>query len=182
MLRAKDGEVAAFEVLVDKFRRPLVSFLFRIAHDQSVAEELAQETFLRMYRSRKTYAAGAKLTTWIYRIATSLAANHIRDARQESAKVAVSIDERDEQAGLTPDVAGSSPSSEQAILRRERLAAIRRHIDALPERQRLAVLMHKYQGLDYQEIAEVLELSESATRSLLFQGYATLQQKLREYV
>lgn len=182
MLRAKNGDGAAFEALVDKYRQPLASFLFRMAHDQTVAEELAQETFLRAYRSRKTYAADAKFTTCIYRIAASLAVNRVRDTRQERTKAAVSTDKRHEQTGLTPDIAGSPASSEQAIRRRERLAAIRHYIGALPERQRLAVLLHKYQGLDYQEIAEVLELSESATKSLLFQAYATLQQKLKEYV
>lgn len=171
MLRAKSGDDAAFEALVNRYQQPLIGFFFRMVGDQSIAEELAQETFLRAYRLRKTYGSDAKFTTWIYRIATNLAINRPRDIRHERAKVVVSIEKRGEQTG-----------SEQVILRRERLAAVRRHIDALPEHQRLAVLMHKYQGLDYQQIAEVLELSEAATRSLLFRAYETLQQKLKEYM
>lgn len=182
MLQAKDGDVRAFEALVDRFRRPLVGFLFRMVHDQAVAEELAQEAFLRVYRSRHTYAAKAKFSTWLYRIAANLAINHARDSRQERAKVATSVDERDSDTGLTLDVADPSLTAEQVILRRERLAAIRRHVDALPERQRMAVLMHKYQGLDYRQIAEVLALSDSATKSLLFRAYETLREKLKEFL
>ncbi len=182
MLRVKGGDGAAFDVLVARFRRPLVGFLFRMVHDQAIAEELAQEAFLRVYRSRHTYAAKATFSTWLYRIAANLAINHARDSRQERAEVAVSIDERDEDTGLTVDVAGPALSAGQAILRGERLAAIRRHIDALPERQRLAVVMHKYQGLDYRKIAEVLMLSEPATRSLLFRAYQTLREKLKEFL
>ena len=80
------------------------------------------------------------------------------------------------------DVADPHLSAEQALLRRERLASIRRHVEALPERQRLAVLMHKYQGLDYRQIADVLKLSESATKSLLFRAYETLRERLKEFI
>ncbi len=182
MLRAKEGDGAAFEALVARFRRPLVGFLFRMVHDQAIAEELAQEAFLRVYRSRHTYAARAKFSTWLYRIAANLAINHARDSRQERAKTAASLDEENQQTGLAMDVADPSPGAEQAIVKRERLVAIRRHIDALPERQRLAVVMHKYQELDYREIAEVLALSESATKSLLFRAYETLREKLQEFL
>jgi RNA polymerase sigma-70 factor (ECF subfamily) len=182
MLRVKAGDDAAYDYLVEKFRRPLIGFMYRMAHNQAIAEELAQEVFLRVYRSRHTYAADAKFTTWLYRIATNLAVNHARDTRHERAEVTVSIDEADEETGLQVDVPDPSLTAEQAILRRERLAAIRKHVEALPERQRMAVLMHKYQGLDYRQIAEVLKLSESATKSLLFRAYETLRDKLKEFV
>lgn len=182
MLQAKNGDAAAFEALAEKVRRPLFGFLFRMVHDQAVAEELAQETFLRVYRSRHTYAAKAKFSTYLYRIAANLAINHARDNRQERAKVTASLDERDERSDSTLDAPDPSLSAEQAILRRERLAAIRRHVDALPERQRVAVLMHKYQGLDYRQIGEALDLGESATKSLLFRAYETLREKLKEFL
>lgn len=180
MLRVAAGDDSAFDYLVEKFRRPLISFMYRMAHNQAVAEDLAQEVFLRVYRSRHTYAAEAKFTTWLYRIATNLAVNHARDSRQERA--AVSLDEPDPETGATRDVADPSLTVEQALLRRERLAEIRRQVEALPERQRLAVIMHKYQGLDYRQIAEVLKLSESATKSLLFRAYQTLREKLKKYI
>src|SRR4051812_10313608 len=180
MLRVQAGDDAAFDHLVEKFRRPIIAFMYRMAHNQGVAEELAQETFLRVYRSRQTYAAEAKFSTWLYRIATNLAVNHARDSRNE--KSAVSLDEPDTETGQTLDVADATPSIEQDMVRRERLAAIRKHVEELPERQRIAVLMHKYQDLDYREIARVLKLSESATKSLLFRAYETLREKLKEFI
>ncbi|MBV9608766.1 MAG: sigma-70 family RNA polymerase sigma factor [Acidobacteria bacterium] len=180
MLRVAAGDDAAFDYLVEKFRRPLVGFMYRMAHNQAVAEELAQEVFLRVYRARSSYSAEAKFTTWLYRIATNLAVNHARDTKPE--KATTSIDETDEETGLAIDVADSHPNAEQEILRRERLAAIRRQVEALPERQRLAVIMHKYQNMDYKQIADVLKLSESATKSLLFRAYETLREKLKNFV
>ena len=182
MLRVKAGDDAAFDYLVQKFRRPLVGFMYRMAHNQAVAEELAQEVFLRVYRSRQTYNAEAKFSTWLYRIATNLAVNHARDTKQERPESSVSIDETDEESGLSLDVVDATPNVEQGILRRERLAAIKRHVEALPERQRLAVVMHKYQEMDYRQIAAVLKLSESATKSLLFRAYETLRERLKEFV
>jgi RNA polymerase sigma-70 factor, ECF subfamily len=182
MLRVKAGDQSAFDYLVQKYRRPLVSFMYRMARNASSAEDLAQEVFLRVYRSRETYEASAKFTTWLYRIATNLAVNHARDTRHERPEVTVSLDEPDEDTGTTLDVADSHVSVEQAMLRRERMMAIRKKVEALPERQKLAVLMHKYQQMDYKQIAEVLKLSESATKSLLFRAYETLREQLKEFL
>lgn len=182
MLRVKDGDDAAFEYLVTKFRRPMLSFMYRMARNSAVAEELVQEIFLRVYRSRATYNAEAKFSTWLYRIATNLAVNHARDTKHERPELSVSLDESDSDTGQKLDLADGTASAEQALLRRERLAAIRQHVQNLPERQRLAVLMHKYQGMDYRQIAEVLKLSESATKSLLFRAYETLREKLKDFV
>lgn len=182
MLRVAAGDDHAFDYLVEKFRRPMNSFMYRMTRNQAVAEELAQEVFLRVYRSRHTYAASAKFTTWLYRIATNLAVNHARDTKHERPENMVNIDEPDTETGLTVDIADRGINAEQAILRRERLAAIRKHVEALPERQRMAVMMHKYQNLDYKQIAAVLKLSESATKSLLFRAYETLRETLKEFL
>jgi RNA polymerase sigma-70 factor, ECF subfamily len=182
MLRVGAGDDAAFDHLVEKFRRPVVSFMYRMAHNQAVAEELAQEVFLRVYRSRQTYAAEAKFTTWLYRIATNLAVNHARDTKSERTAPSVSLDEPDQETGSRPDVPDKGLTAEQQLLRNERMAAIKQHVMELPERQRMAVLMHKYQEMDYREIAQVLKLSESATKSLLFRAYETLREKLKGFV
>jgi RNA polymerase sigma-70 factor (ECF subfamily) len=182
MLRVKAGDDSAFDYLVQKYRRPMLGFMFRMAHSTAVAEDLAQEVFLRVYRSRESYEASAKFTTWLYRIATNLAVNHIRDTRYERPENTVSLDEPDEESGRTLDLPDRAPSAEEAILQRERLAAIRRRVQALPERQRVAVVMHKYQQMDYRQIADVLKLSESATKSLLFRAYETLREQLKEFV
>ena len=182
MLRVKTGDDAAFNYLVQKYRRAMVSFMFRMAHNSAAAEDLAQEVFLRVYRSRENYEPSAKFTTWLYRIATNLAVNHARDTRHERPENQVSLDEPDTDTGLTVDVADDSLTAEQRILRQERMQAIRQKVQALPERQRMAVIMHKYQQMDYRQIAEVLKLSESATKSLLFRAYETLRNQLREFV
>jgi len=182
MLRVKAGDDSAFEYLVQKYRRPMVSFMYRMARNPAAAEDLAQEIFLRVYRSRESYEPSAKFSTWLYRIATNLAVNYARDTRHERPENTVSIDEPDEETGLTLDVPDGSLTAEEAILRRERMVAIRQRVEALPERQRMAVIMHKYQQMDYRQIADVLKLSESATKSLLFRAYETLRVQLKEFV
>jgi len=153
-----------------------------MAHNSAAAEDLAQEVFLRVYRSRESYEPSAKFSTWLYRIATNLAVNYARDTRHERPEVMVSVDEPDQETGLTMDVRDTSLTAEEAILRRERMAAIRQKVQALPERQRLAVIMHKYQQMDYRQIAQILKLSESATKSLLFRAYETLRVQLKEFL
>jgi RNA polymerase sigma-70 factor (ECF subfamily) len=182
MLRVGAGDQLAFDYLVQKYRRSLVSFMYRMARNPAMAEDLAQEVFLRVYRSRTTYQASAKFTTWLYRIATNLAVNHARDTRHERPEVTVSLDAADEETGATIELADGALSAEQAMARRERVLAIRGKVGALPERQKLAVIMHKYQQMDYKQIAEVLKLSESATKSLLFRAYETLREQLKEFI
>lgn len=182
MLRVGAGDDAGFDILIEKYRRQVVAFMYRSTHNQAIAEELAQEVFLRVYRARASYKADAKFSTWLYRIATNLAVNYARDSKTERTAPTVNLDEPDEESGSMPDVADSHPTVEQEILRRERLNAIRSIVMSLPERQRMAVLMHKYQNLDYKEISRVLNLSESATKSLLFRAYESLRDKLKSFV
>jgi RNA polymerase sigma-70 factor (ECF subfamily) len=182
MLRVKAGDDSAFDYLVQKYRRPIISFMYRMAHNSTAAEDLAQEVFLRVYRSRANYEPSAKFSTWLYRIATNLGVNYARDTRHERPENVTNLDETDEETGQSVDLADKKPTIEEEILRRERMAAIRQKVEALPERQRMAVLMHKYQQMDYRQIADVLKLSESATKSLLFRAYETLRTQLKEFV
>jgi RNA polymerase sigma-70 factor (ECF subfamily) len=182
MLELKAGNMAGFDFLIQKYRKPIINFMYRMTRNQAIAEELAQEVFLRVYRSRETYRAEARFSTWLYRIATNLGVNQARDTRHERAASTVYLDEADSETGTTPDVADGTPDVESRLLLDERMAAIRDHVMALPERQRMAVLMHKYEGMDYGQIGEVLKLSESATKSLLFRAYQTLREKLKGFV
>lgn len=183
MLELRAGNMAGFDYLIQKYRKPIIHFMYRMVHNQAVAEELAQEVFLRVYRSRETYRAEARFSTWLYRIATNLGVNHARDTKQERSASTIHLDEVDPETGTTPDVADSAAvGAETRMLRNERMNAIRQHVLALPERQRMAVLMHKYEGMDYKQIGEVLKLSESATKSLLFRAYQTLREKLKSFV
>lgn len=175
MLRVKEGDGASFGILLDKHRSPVVHFLFRMVQNQAVAEELAQEVFLRVYRSRSTYEPTAKFTTWLFRIATHLALNALRDGKNER------LQERlDDDAGDRPvrQVSDRKPSVEQAMVHQAKMAEIRRAIAGLPEKQRAAVLMHKYEEMEYSQIAKVLGCSESAVKSLLFRAYETLRARL----
>ena len=182
MLAVAAGDEAGYNYLVTKYHRQIIHFLFRMVRNEAVAEELAQEVFLRVYRSRESYRAEAKFSTWLYRIATNLAVNHARDTKYERTAQTLELDAPDTESGSTPEVADDDPNVEQRMLREERMAAIRAQVAALPERQRMAVLMHKYQEMDYRQIGEVLKLSESATKSLLFRAYQTLRERLKEFV
>ena len=175
MLRVKEGDDASFGILLDKHRSPVVHFLFRMIQNQAVAEELAQEVFLRVYRSRSTYEPTAKFTTWLFRIATHLALNALRDGKSERLQESL-----DDDAGDRPvrQVSDRKPSVEQSMVHQAKMEEIRRAIAGLPEKQRAAVLMHKYQEMEYSEIAKVLGCSESAVKSLLFRAYETLRARL----
>ncbi|MGA8108542.1 MAG: sigma-70 family RNA polymerase sigma factor, partial [Acidobacteriaceae bacterium] len=102
MLRVREGDDSGFDFLIEKYRKPIINFMYRMVHNQAEAEELAQEVFLRVYRSRQTYRAEAKFTTWLYRIATNLGVNHARDTKHERAAQTVYLDQPDPETGTTP--------------------------------------------------------------------------------
>ena len=185
MLRVKEGDNASFDELLEKYRSPVIHFLYRMVQDHGVSEELGQEVFLRVYRSRATYEPTAKFTTWLFRIATNLALNSLRDTRHQrmeislDAPVTADAEDGDER---TLDVADKHPDIEQHLVEEARKAMIRHAIDKLPEKQRAAVLLHKYQELDYGEIAKILACSESALKSLLFRAYEALRVELAPLV
>jgi RNA polymerase sigma-70 factor (ECF subfamily) len=175
MLRVKDGDGASFGVLLEKHRSSVVHFLYRMVQNSAVAEELAQEVFLRVYRSRATYEPTAKFTTWLFRIATHLALNALRDNKNERLQ-----DRLDDDSSELParQVTDGRPSVEQSLVYRAKLAEVRSAIAALPDKQRAAVLMHKYEEMEYSQIAKVLNCSESAVKSLLFRAYEALRARL----
>ena len=180
MLRVRDGDEESFRVLLDKHRNSLVHFVYRMVQDQPVSEELAQEVFLRIYKTRASYEPTAKFTTWMFRIATHLALNWLRD--EKNARSEARLDE--DRGGDLParEVPDRKPTVEQRMVYNARLQEIRDAIAQLPEKQRAAVLMHKYEEMEYSQIAAVLECSESAVKSLLFRAYETLRARLAHMV
>jgi RNA polymerase sigma-70 factor, ECF subfamily len=179
MLDVKAGDDASFELLLRKYRTPLVNYLGRMTGDSATAEDLAQEVFLRVYRARSQYAPSAKFTTWIFRIATNLALNARRDGRYR--QMEVSIQEGNYPEDGQPralEIPDQRPGAEQSLLARDRVALIRRAVEELPDKQRTAVLLHKYEEMDYDQIAGILNCSESALKSLLFRAYESLRVKL----
>ncbi|MEQ1885127.1 MAG: sigma-70 family RNA polymerase sigma factor [Bryobacteraceae bacterium] len=175
MLRVRDGDDESFGILLSQHRGPVIHFLYRMVQNPSVSEELAQEVFLRVYRSRSTYEPTAKFRTWLYRIATHVALNSIRDRKNEKGQQSLDVEIAD---GIAMEVPDHSPTAEQSLVREARVAEIRKAIQTLPERQRAAVLLHKYEGMDYAQIGEALGMSESALKSLLFRAYETLRRRL----
>lgn len=175
MLRVRDGDTTCFGLLLERHRGPVVHFLYRMVQNQAIAEELGQEVFLRVYRSRATYEPTAKFTTWLFRITTHLALNWLRDKKNERRQESLD-DELVE--GAPRQVADVNPTVEQAMLWQGRLGEVRQAIEALPDKQRAAVLMHKYEEMDYCQIATVLGCSESAVKSLLFRAYEALRARL----
>lgn len=175
MLRVRDGCTVSFQLLLERHRGPVVHFLYRMVQNQAVAEELAQDVFLRVYRSRATYEPSAKFTTWLFRIATHRALNFIRDGRHEKGHQSLDDEVGD---GMARQVEDKSSTVEQNMLKEVRLQEVRNAIEALPAKQKAAVLMHKYQELDYSQIAGALECSESAVKSLLFRAYESLRARL----
>jgi RNA polymerase sigma-70 factor (ECF subfamily) len=180
MLDVKAGDEASFELLLHRYRIPLVNFLYRMVRDVAVAEDLAQEVFLRVYRARKKYAPSAKFSTWLFRIATNLALNSLRDGRYRRMEVSLDVPPEEGEAPL--EIPAREPRADDCMIERDRAALIRQAVLRLPEKQRAAVLLHKYHEMDYAEIARVLECSESALKSLLFRAYETLRVELAPLV
>jgi RNA polymerase sigma-70 factor, ECF subfamily len=184
MLRVRDGDERSFGVLLEKHRNPVIHFVYRMVQDRAISEELSQEVFLRVYRSRETYEPTAKFTTWLFRIATHLALNWLRDGKNERGHQRLDAPRESEKDGDMParEFSDRKPSVEQRMVYEIRLREIRDAIALLPEKQRAAVLMHKYEEMDYSQIASVLECSESAVKSLLFRAYETLRARLAHMV
>src|SRR5579863_3637113 len=175
MLRLREGDEACFAVLLERHRNAVIHFLYRMVFNQAVAEELAQEVFLRVYRFRTSYEPTAKFTTWLFRIATHLGLNWIRDGRHESREESL---DKETAEGATRQVVDRARTVEQDMVYRVKLREVRRAIECLPSKQRAAVLMHKYEEMEYSEIANVLSCSESAVKSLLFRAYEHLRSRL----
>jgi RNA polymerase sigma-70 factor (ECF subfamily) len=185
MLDVKAGDEQSFELLLQRFRSPVVNFLYRMVRNREQAEDLAQEVFLRVYRARADYVPSAKFTTWLFRIATNLALNSMRDTRHQRMEISLDapVMADSEDGDERPlDVPEQNPNIEQHLVEEARRKMIRHAIDKLPEKQRAAVLLHKYQDLDYSEIAKILECSESALKSLLFRAYEALRVELAPLV
>lgn len=175
MLRVRAGDQASFGLLLEKHRGPVIHFLYRMVQSEAVAEELAQEAFLRVYKSRETYEPSAKFTTWLFRIAAHLGLNWVRDGRNEKRQESLdqSLDE-----GTTRQIADLARTIEQELVYQVKLHEVRQAIQSLPTKQRAAVLMHKYDEMGYAQIASVLRCSESAVKSLVFRAYEQLRLRL----
>src|SRR5437588_4174237 len=159
MLRVRQDDTSSFAMLLDRHRPAVQRFLYRKVRNQAMAEELAQEVFLRVYRSRYTYEATAKFRTWLFRIATHLALNAVRDGQKDAWHESLS----DPPSSTSVfQISDGRPSVEDRLLHEVRLAEVRRAIAELPDIQRAAVRMQRYEEMEYSDIARMLRCSESA--------------------
>jgi RNA polymerase sigma-70 factor, ECF subfamily len=178
MIKVCRGHEPSFEMLLDRHRVPVINHLHRLVRNRAIAEELAQDVFLRVFRFRDRYQPDAKFTTWLFRITINVALNWRRDTRREAAHLRLDVVAYDSRRLQVLD---RSPRADQRLLAEYRAKEIRDAIDSLPPKQLAAVVMHKYEGMDYAAIAEVLECSIPALKSLLFRAYETLRRRLAHY-
>jgi RNA polymerase sigma-70 factor, ECF subfamily len=175
MMRVSAGDEPSFETLLERNRATVIHHLYRLVRNRAIAEELAQDVFLRVYRSRGRYQPGAKFATWLFRITTNVALNWRRDTRREQADLR--LDDKLPNARKM-DPADLTPRADQLLVEGQRAREIRTAVESLPAKQLAAVLLHKYEGMDYSAIAEVLDCSIPALKSLLFRAYETLRRRL----
>ena len=179
-MRFQRGEDDAFREIVRRYQGRIVSLAFRYLRSAADAEDMAQEVFLRVHRARDSYEPSAKLSTWVYRITVNVSLNYLR-GRRARRTVSGELGERED--GGVPDTADASAESPpEALLAEERAAVIARIVEGLPERQRMAILLNKYQDLGYQEVADAMGLSVPAVKSLLTRARVAIREKLEPYL
>jgi RNA polymerase sigma-70 factor, ECF subfamily len=175
MIRVQHDDAASFGELLNRNRNLVVNYLSRMVVNRAIAEELAQDVFIRVYRSRRGYEPTAKFSTWLYRITTNVALNHFRDEKRTRNEISLDVQDA---------VQVRREAQDRALLIEDRLVRevvarqIRLAIRSLPPKQRAAVIMHKYDEMDYAQIARVLGCSPSAVKALMFRAYETLRMRL----
>lgn len=183
MLRVREDDPAAFEELMERYQNRLVALLAHLVGRRDMAEDLAQDVFLRVYRARKRYQPGSKFSTWLFTIANNVASNALRSL---SRRKEVNVTAAPGDSAMNPVVAGAAAASALMPTRQldksELQSAVMEAIETLNERQRLAVLLAKFEHLSYEEIGQIMEMTPQAVKSLLARARAKLRDCLTPYV
>jgi RNA polymerase sigma-70 factor (ECF subfamily) len=187
MLRVRDGDAGAFAELVRRYEARLVRLMYTIGPRHDMAEDLSQETFMRVYRARKRYEAGAKFSTWLFTIAGNVARNASRSLarRHEVSEVDAP---RSEDAPSGPQLLAATALEASGMMPTrlaegsERAEMVRAAVRALSERQRMALMLSRFENMSYVEIAETMDLTTKAVKSLLSRARVNLREILRPYV
>jgi len=178
MLRVRDGDIEAFEALVEIHQGAVVGTVAKMLGSPTESEDIAQQVFLRVWKSAKRYRPQAKFTTWLFTITRNLVFNEVRRRKR---KPTVSVEEREEESHrVVEDIHATTPDED--VLHAELEQAVDRAIADLPEKQRLAVVLRRYEEMPYEEIGEVLSMSVPAVKSLLFRARSQLKDALQAYL
>ncbi len=177
MMQFKAGDKAAFRKIVEMHYQNIYGLCYRYLNNREDAEEVAQDVFIKLYQSASSYKPSARLTTYLYKIAVTRSLNRIRDRKRRRS---VSI----ENAGRYDEslLMAENFNPHEILEREEKHLAVRKAIDSLPEHQRTAVILKRYQELSYEEIAEVMKCSVSAVEARLHRARASLEKKLKGWV
>jgi RNA polymerase sigma-70 factor, ECF subfamily len=182
MRRVKSGDREAFTALVEKYRQPILNLTYRMVGDLGEAEDLAQTAFVQVYRFAQRYREDARFSTWLYTIARNLCLNEIRRRQRHPTDSLESARDRDDDRGPHQMADIRSPSPPEELLRAELEEKVQQALNSLPPKQRLAVLLCRDSDLSYEDIANVLRCSVSATKSLIHRGRETLKKRLKPYL
>ena len=178
MLRVKEGDVAAFEELVEIHQNSVIGTVAKMLGNPAEAEDIAQQVFVRVWKSAGRYEPQAKFTTWLFTITRNLVFNEVRRRKR---KPAISMEEReDDFHQVEADLRTASPS--EAALQNELESAVDEAIARLPEKQRLAVVLRRHEEMPYEEIGKVIGLTVPAVKSLLFRARSQLKEDLKKYL
>jgi len=180
MARIAKGDNHAFEILVNRHQTSVLNLIYRFIGDRTQAKDLAQEVFIRVWQSAKTYKPDAKFTTWLYRVTANLCFNELKSSRRKK-WFSFNRSDQDGKRTLEETLADRAPSAEDHLLERERSRQISNALQSLPDNQRMALVLKRYDGLSYAEIARILNCSVSAVESLLVRAKRTLQEKLENF-
>ncbi|MDX1946579.1 MAG: sigma-70 family RNA polymerase sigma factor [Pirellulaceae bacterium] len=184
MLQVREGNAAAFEELVLRYQNRLLTVLEHLVGDRELAEDLAQEVFLRIFRARKRYEPTAKFSTWLFTIANNVASN-ARRSRANRHEVGVPEGNNNDTSPLQLDQLAKAASSlmpARQLDKVEQSEMVRQAVAALSERQRMALLLSRFEGMSYQDIADTMQLSVQAIKSLLSRARVNLKEILTPYV
>jgi len=180
MAKIAEGNQEAFEILVNRHQTSVLSLIYRFIGDRTRAKDLAQEVFLRVWQSARSYEPKAKFTTWIYRITANLCLNELKSSRRKKWLQFLRFGDNLENT-VEETLVDDTPSPEDLLLAKERSRQITDTLQSLPENQRMVLILKRYDGLSYHEIARVLGCSVSAVESLLVRAKRTLQEKLKSF-
>jgi RNA polymerase sigma-70 factor (ECF subfamily) len=175
MMSVRHDDAHSFALLLRRNRDVVVNYLTGKVRNEAIAEELAQDVFLRVYRSRRNYQPAARFSTWLYRITTNVALNHFRDEKRHRYDVSLDVTDASE---VRRDAADRAPLAEEQLVREVLARHVRRAVWSLPPKQRVAVILHRYEEMNYAQIAQVLQTSPCAVKALVFRAHETLRGRL----